>query len=181
MNTCLPRALELSDGQEYPINCGFRDILNLFEAMNDPDATPQERGYYLLVILYEDFETIPQELWEEAVEKGLWFLNGGTMPPKKEGPKLMDWGQDLPVIIPSINRVAGTEVRELLTSIGGLFWATIRKSAAIAPLPKLSVSGTNCSVGNRLTRRSGSITGATAKWSICRPREPHRKKPSLRR
>jgi len=113
MNKCLPRDLELSDGQEYPINCGFRDILNLFEAMNDPDATPQERGYYLLVILYEDFETIPQELWEEAVEKGLWFLNGGTMPPKKEGPKLMDWEQDFSIIIPAINRVAGMEVREL--------------------------------------------------------------------
>ena len=35
------------------------------------------------------------------------------MPPKKEGPKLMDWEQDFSIIIPAINRVAGMEVREL--------------------------------------------------------------------
>lgn len=113
MNTGLPRALELSDGKEYPIRWDFRDILNLFEAMNDPDATPQERGYYLLVILYEDYTAIPKELLEEAAEKGLWFLNGGNTPPQKEGPKLMDWEQDFSIIIPAINRVAGMEVREL--------------------------------------------------------------------
>lgn len=113
MNTGLPKALELTDGVEYPIRWDFRAVLDLFEALNDPDASAQERGLYLLVILYEDFEAIPPELWDDAVKKGMWFLNGGEISPQKKAPKLVDWEQDFPIIIPAINRVAGTEVRNL--------------------------------------------------------------------
>lgn len=120
MNTELPRDLELKDGNEYPIRWDFRAVLDLFEAMNDPEVTDQERGYYLLVILYEDFEAIPKELWGDAVEKGLWFLNGGAETPQKKTPKLMDWEQDFPIIVPPINRIAGVDVRDLPT----LHWWT---------------------------------------------------------
>lgn len=113
MITTLPKALKLADGKEYPIRCDFRAVLDLFEALNDPDTTPQERGLYLLTILYEDFESIPMGLWEDAVKKGLWFLNGGEPQPPNKAPKLMDWDQDFAIIIPAINRVAGTEVRNL--------------------------------------------------------------------
>lgn len=113
MITGLPKEIELSNGVSYPIRWDFRDVLNLFEALNDPDTTDWERGYYLLQILYEDWETIPEELLNEAVEKGLWFLNGGDSSPQQKGPKLMDWEQDYPILIPAINRVAGKEVREL--------------------------------------------------------------------
>lgn len=113
MITTLPKALRLEDGKEYPIRCYFRAVLNLFEALNDPDTTPQERGLYLLTILYDDFESIPMGLWEDAVKKGLWFLNGGEPQPPNKAPKLMDWDQDFAIIIPAINRVAGTEVRNL--------------------------------------------------------------------
>ena len=120
MNTGLPKALELKDGNKYPIQWDFRAILDLFEAMTDPDVTDQERGYYLLAILYEDFKAIPKDLWEDAAEKGLWFLNGGASTPPKKAPKLMDWEQDFSIIIPAVNRVAGTEVRDLPT----LHWWT---------------------------------------------------------
>lgn len=120
MITTLPKSLLLADGVEYSIRWDFRAVLDLFEALDDPDTTPQERGLYLLMILYEDFEAIPAELWNDAVKKGLWFLNGGESQPQKKAPKLMDWGQDFPIIIPAINRVAGTEVRELPT----LHWWT---------------------------------------------------------
>lgn len=113
MTTGLPRALELSDGVEYPIRWDFRAVLDLFEALNDPDASDQERGYYFLQILYEDWEAIPRELLNEAVEKGIWFINGGEAASQKKAPKLMDWEQDFPIIIPAVNRVAGMEVREL--------------------------------------------------------------------
>lgn len=75
MNTTLPKALKLSDEVSYPIRWDYRAVLDLFEALNDPDTTPQERGLYLLTILYKDFETIPAGLWVDAVQKGLWFLN----------------------------------------------------------------------------------------------------------
>ena len=120
MITTLPKALRLEDGKEYPIRCDFRAVLNLFEALNDPDTTPQERGLYLLTILYDDFESIPMGLWEDAVKKGLWFLNGGEPQPPNKAPKLMDWDQDFAIIIPAINRVAGTEVRNL----PALYWWT---------------------------------------------------------
>lgn len=113
MNTGLPKALELADGAEYPIRWDFRAVLDLFEALNDPDTGAQERGFYLLAILYEDFEAIPTDLLEDAVEKGLWFLNGGEATPQRKTPKLMDWEQDFPIIIPAVNRVAGAEIREL--------------------------------------------------------------------
>ena len=54
------------------------------------------------------------------MKKGLWFLNGGEPQPQKAAPKLMDWDQDFAIIIPAINRVAGTEVRDLPT----LHWWT---------------------------------------------------------
>lgn len=113
MITGLPRALELADGLEHPIRWDYRAVLDLFEALNDPDVGDRERGLYLLTILYEDLEAIPRESWGSAVERGLWFLNGGEAQTRKKAPKLMDWEQDLPVIIPAINRVAGVEVREL--------------------------------------------------------------------
>lgn len=113
MITGLPRALELEDGREYPIRWDFRDVLNLIEAMNDPEVGDRERGYYLLTILYEDFEEIHPELYGDAVKKGLWFLNCGEVQDQKKAPKLMDWEQDLPLITPAINRVAGVEVRTL--------------------------------------------------------------------
>lgn len=113
MVTYLPKALELSDGVEYPIRWGFRAALDLFEALNDPDATAQERAYYVLSILYEDWESIPEELLQEAIEKGAWYLSGGEERSEQEAPRLMDWEQDLPIIIPAVNRVAGVEVREL--------------------------------------------------------------------
>lgn len=112
MTTQLPTALELSDGKAYPIRYDCWSVLDLFEAMNDPDCGNQERAYYLLAILYEDWETIPHELLKEAVDKGLWFLSGGDLPQEKKGPRLMDWEQDFSIIIPAINRVAGTEVRQ---------------------------------------------------------------------
>ncbi len=113
MNTTLPKALKLSDEVSYPIRWDYRAVLDLFEALNDPDTTPQERGLYLLTILYKDFETIPAGLWVDAVQKGLWFLNGGEPTPARNAPKLMDWEQDFSIIIPAINRVAGMEVRAL--------------------------------------------------------------------
>lgn len=113
MITTLPKALKLEDGKDYPIRWDYRAVLDLFEALNDPDTTPQERGLYLLTILYEDFQAIPSSFWVDAVKKGLWFLNGGEPSPQKKAPKLMDWEQDFSIIIPAINRVAGTEVRDL--------------------------------------------------------------------
>lgn len=113
MTTGLPRELELENGVAYPINWNFRDVLNLLVALNDPDAQGWERAFYVLQILYKDWEAIPKDLLQEAVEKGLWFMNGGETAPGKDAPKLMDWEQDFPIIIPAVNRVAGSEVREL--------------------------------------------------------------------
>lgn len=120
MITGLPQTLVLSDGNEHAIRWDFRDVLNIFEDINDPDAGDQERAYYLLLGLYEDFDTLPPELYEEAMERGLWFLNGGEDTPQRKAPQLMSWEQDYPIIIPAINRVAGKEVRELPT----LHWWT---------------------------------------------------------
>ena len=48
----------------------------------------------------------------EAIERAIWFLDcGQTNEDKKPPRKVMDWEQDESILFPSINKVAGKEVR----------------------------------------------------------------------
>jgi len=110
----LPQALTVC-GAEYEIRSDFRQALDIYAALNDPELTDAERGEAVLGILYPSFYEgeMPPEHLEDAVRQALWFLGGGEGEQKSGGPKLLDWEQDFPHIITSINRVAGCEVRAL--------------------------------------------------------------------
>lgn len=82
-------------------------------ALFDPELDGQDRVAVLLEVLYPELAEIPPEHYGQAVQQGLWFLNGGTEEPTRRMPRLVDWGQDFPYIVAPINRVTGQEIRTL--------------------------------------------------------------------
>jgi len=106
----LPYTLDVN-GKQRSIRTDYRDILTIIKALNDPDLDEAAKAYVLLNILYTD--TIPEPDMEKAIRVGFSFISAGIPDDGKPKPKLMDWEQDAPQIIPAINRVAGTEVRAL--------------------------------------------------------------------
>lgn len=107
----LPTAIELQ-GKEYAIRTDFRAILDIIAAQNDPELTDEEKIVVLLEVLYKD--QVPAELLEEACRKAGEFIDAGMgehEDKKPPSPRLMDWEQDAPILIPAINKVLGTEVR----------------------------------------------------------------------
>lgn len=107
----LPRSLTVG-GRKLAINADFRIALNLFEYLKSGRLTPLEKAYLTVRTIYSD--DIPDELFDEAVERAYWFLDGGDMP-KSEPSKvpLIDWKHDEQMIFPAINKAAGCEVRDL--------------------------------------------------------------------
>lgn len=104
-------ALEV-DGGTFTIRTDFRDVLRALEAFNDPDLSETEKIYICLANIYEDFEHMKPNIYQEAYEKAIWFIDGGTEQREdKPSPKTMDWEQDERLIFPAINKVAGYETR----------------------------------------------------------------------
>ena len=61
------------DGQEYKIDYDFRNCLKNILAFEDPELAKVEKFSVLVELLYED---APEDI-QEAIEKGVEFLDGG--------------------------------------------------------------------------------------------------------
>lgn len=104
----LPTNLEI-DGIDYEIRSDFHVALLIFEAYNNPELSDFEKTMTCLECLYKE---IPSNV-NEAVEKAIWFLDGGDMPKSKRTPvKIMDWEYDQSIYFPAVNKVAGYETRK---------------------------------------------------------------------
>lgn len=101
----LPETLTVV-GREYPIRADFRDVIIILTAFNDPDLSEYEKACVCLECLYK---SVPDDA-EEALKQAAWFIDGGE-PVAESKLRLMDWEQDEKMIIASVNRVAGYEVR----------------------------------------------------------------------
>lgn len=99
-------------GNEFQIRTDYRAILDILTAASDPDLNALEKQEVMFQILYVDYEKIPARDYLEACQKAAEFIDGGTIEHKKK-PKILDWEQDAPIIIPAINKVAGMEIRSL--------------------------------------------------------------------
>lgn len=110
MNWGLPKSVELG-GTEYEIRSDYRPILDICAASADPELSGEEKTAAVLGIFYMDADSIPPELWRDAVEKCFWFINGGDDADGKKSTRLVDWEQDYSLIIAPINRVIGGEAR----------------------------------------------------------------------
>lgn len=117
----LPTSIEIG-GREYKIRTDYRVILDILAAMNDPEILDPEmtveeqnieRTMTMLQILYIDFESIPMNLLQEAADKAKEFIDCGMESDDKPKPRLIDWEQDAPIIVPAVNKVAGKDIRSL--------------------------------------------------------------------
>jgi hypothetical protein len=105
----LPTQIDVS-GTLYDIRTDFRVILDILQALNDPDAEAWEKQEIMFRILYVDYEKIPASDFTEACKKAVKFIDCG-MPESKSHARTMDWEQDASIIIPAVNKVAGREIR----------------------------------------------------------------------
>ncbi len=115
----LPKILSVN-GTEYDIRSDFRDVLKIVCAFNDPELQDEEKIYVCLLVLYEDFDDMPQSEYENAFKAAMDFIDHGVNDGDKKSPRVMDWEQDESIMFPAINKVAGFETR----SIEYLHWWT---------------------------------------------------------
>lgn len=114
----LPTTLRVG-GKDYAIRTDYRAVLDILIAMNDTDIYAgmneqeknAEQSMTMLQILYLDFEIIPPQHWKEAAEQAIEFIDCGFSSDNKPKPRLMDWNQDAPILIPAVNKVAGKDIR----------------------------------------------------------------------
>lgn len=105
----LPTSAEIG-GVSYQIHADFRDILDIFRYLNDPDR-PEYLRWRIAVSLFYDGD-IPQEHLQEAMNYLADFISCGDMD-GKPGHKLLDWDQDAQIIVADVNKVAAMEIRSL--------------------------------------------------------------------
>ena len=115
----LPTKLNIG-GTDYAIRSDYRAVLEICTALSDTELSDEEKAIVTLVIFYPDFEQMPPEDLQEALEKCFAFIDHGQGAPGKSAPRLMDWEKDFQHIIAPINRVAGKEIR----SVDYMHWWT---------------------------------------------------------
>ena len=120
----LPTCINVG-GEDYKIRTDFRAVLDILKYFADPEYEPDEKWEICLDILYEDYANMPYNRRQEAAEKALEFIDMGIKDDGRRKPHTMDWEQDAPIIIPSVNRVLGSEVR----AMEYLHWWRIWRSA----------------------------------------------------
>lgn len=108
----LPTSLDVC-GVSYAIRSDFRAVLDICIALSDINLDATDKTIALLDILYQDYDQMPAEHYQEAVEKGLWFIGCGEDNQNKKAPVLMNWEQDFKYIVAPINHVVGKEIRSI--------------------------------------------------------------------
>ena len=99
-------------GKTVPFKSDFRDILYLFEILNDPDLLDHER----ILLAAENFYETEDYLNDigTAISDMMEFIRGGTDDNQSSSKKpLYDWEQDYDIIVSPINRVVGKDIRGL--------------------------------------------------------------------
>lgn len=113
----LPVEITLDDKVFKIRNKGdYRLILDIIIMLNDPDLTEEEKVICIVEMFYEDYQSIfkDEKLIEKSISEAYKFIDlGEDFKPSSPKPILMDWEQDAQLIVPAINRIAGTEVRAL--------------------------------------------------------------------
>ena len=108
----LPEALEIA-GRSEPIRADFREVLEVIRLLDDASEPPEARAFLAMGVFYRKFAALPPALRGQAMEAMLRFLAGGEEDSGPAGPRLLDWQQDLPLIVADVNKAAGCEIRAL--------------------------------------------------------------------
>ena len=116
----LPETLTVA-GVEYPIRTDYRNILQIFEAFQDPELTQEEKWIVAIYLLFEDFSCDDDVMeaaqdgfdLEEAIKQISWFIAAGQPEKQVLEQPTYNWTQDEQIIFSAVNKVAGRETREL--------------------------------------------------------------------
>lgn len=116
----LPETLTVG-GVEYPIRTDYRDVLQIFEAFQDPELTNEEKWIVAIYLMFDDFSCADDVLQaaqggfnlEDAVKQISWFISAGKNPAREGDLPVYNWKQDEQMIFSAVNKVAGKETREL--------------------------------------------------------------------
>ena len=106
----LPREVRIGD-KTYGLHTDFRDILEIFSYLEDPDLPEYIRWLVALGLFYK--EPLTDAHFQKGAAYFHWFVSGGRDEKTQPGPKLLDWEQDAQMIVADVNKVAGREIREL--------------------------------------------------------------------
>lgn len=116
----LPEHLTVGD-TEYSIRSDYRNVLQVFEAFNDPELVSAEKWIVAIYLFFESFSCADDVLEalengfqiEEAMKQITWFIAAGKSHGKEIELPVYDWVQDEQMIFSAVNKVAGKETREL--------------------------------------------------------------------
>lgn len=113
----LPVSIEI-DGKEYEVNSDFRYCLSTILAFEDEELADVEKQQIMLANLYNE---IPENL-AEALQKAMWFLNGGSEKSDEEfsGMRLYSFRKDANYIFAAFRQTHGMD----LQTIEYLHWWT---------------------------------------------------------
>lgn len=116
----LPEALTVG-GVEYPIRSDYRNILQVFEAFQDPDVLQEDKWVVAIYLMFKDFSCADDVFFavqsgfdaKEAIKRIEWFISAGAPEKKVLEKQTYSWTQDEQMIFSAVNKVAGRETREL--------------------------------------------------------------------
>lgn len=116
----LPEVLSVG-GVEYSIRTDYRNILQIFEAFQDPELTQEEKWIVAIYLLFEDFSCADDVMQAaqngfdlgEAMKQISWFISAGRPEKQVLEQPTYNWTQDEQMIFSAVNKVAGRETREL--------------------------------------------------------------------
>lgn len=96
--------------RHYHLHTDYRDILEIFSYLDDPDVPEQVRWQIAIGLFYQ--EEVPEEDFSAAAEYLLQFI-GGAQPPRGRSERLLCWQKDAPMIVAEVNKASGQEIRAL--------------------------------------------------------------------
>lgn len=116
----LPEELTVG-GEDYSIRTDYRNVLQVFEAFQDPELTQEEKWIVAIYLLFEDFACDDDVLEAaqdgfdlgEAMKQISWFISAGQPEKQVLEQPTYNWTQDEQMIFSAVNKVAGQETREL--------------------------------------------------------------------
>jgi len=108
----LPEAIRIED-RVYPINSDYRDCLRIIMAFEDNELTPIEKQWLVLDNLYP--ERPASEDLQEALNKGIRFLNGGEETEDDEGlssaKRIFSFSKDARFIFAAFQQTHGIDLQ----------------------------------------------------------------------
>ena len=108
----LTNSIKLGE-KEYSIRSDYRAGIRLMQMFEDPELTDSEKLFIAMKVIFKD-AVIPGVYLQEALEKTVWFLNGGELNQTSSSGsqrRLYSWNQDLRFIIAAVDKTVGFSIR----------------------------------------------------------------------